>query len=99
MYYGIGLPDVAEKLVAQAFALARSFHETGNVYYLDRSRYYTSRMNYLRKFVEPFVGHGYHTHVGLYGAEWKVGRLCLSAAQAIEKSGLAYVRKPDYTAL
>ena len=99
VYYRVGLAYVAEELVSEAFALARAFHEAGYVDYLYRGRDNAPRVYYLGELVEPFVGHGYHADVRLYCAERKVGRLRLCAAQAVEKSGLAHVGKPYYTAL
>ena len=93
VYYGVGLAYVAKELVAQSFALARSLHQSGYVHNLACCGYYASRVYYLGEACEPFVGHCYHAHVGFYGAERKVGCLCLGVRQTVEKSRFAHIRQ------
>ncbi len=76
--YGVSLADIGQKLVAQALALARALHQTGDVDNLHRSGNHRTGIAHLHEFVETVVGHRDHTHIGLDGAERKVGRLGLS---------------------
>ncbi len=76
--YGVSLADIGQKLVAQALALARALHQTGDVDNLHRSGNHRTGIAHLHEFVETVVGHRDHTHIGLNGAERKVGRLGLS---------------------
>ena len=90
---GVGLADVAEELVAQALALRRTLHESGDVYYLASCGHDATRVNYLGKLREAFVGNGDDAHVRLDCTEREVGCLRLSVREAVEKSGLAHVRE------
>ena len=94
---GISLADVAEKLVAQTFALACTFHQSGDVYNLAGGRHDASRMYYLGKFSESFVGHGDDAHVRFYCTKGEVGCLSLGARQTVKECGLAHVRQSHYT--
>lgn len=98
MYYGIGLSDVAEKLVAEPLALACPLDQAGYVYNLARGGHDTARVHYLGQAGKALVGHGYHAHIGLDGTERKVGCLRLGARQAVEKRRLAHVGQAHYTA-
>ena len=69
---GVRLADVAQELVAQALAFRSALHQSGDVHNLDRCRHDAARMNQLGQAVQPLVGDGDDTHVGLYGAEGEV---------------------------
>ena len=96
---GVRLSDVAEKLVAESFALGGSFHQAGNIDDFNRGGNDSPWMNEFSKFVQTFVGHGDDADVRFNGAEGEIGRLCLCIAQTIEKSGLSDIRKSDDAAL
>ncbi len=70
---GVRLTDICEELVAKPLPFRGSLYEAGDVYDLDRGRHNRAGFAHLHKFVETAVRHGYHAHVGLYGAERKVG--------------------------
>ena len=90
---GVGLADVAEEFVAQAFALRRTLNESGDVYYLASCGHDATRVNYFSKLREALIGNGDDTHVRLDCTEREVGCLRLSVREAVEKGGLAHVRE------
>ena len=96
---GVRLADVAEELVAEAFAFRRALHEARDVHDFHRGRHDASGVDQLGEFRESFVGHGDDAHVGLDGAEGEVGRLCLGITQAVEQGGLAHVGQAHNAAL
>ena len=71
------LADVGQELVAQPFAFAGTFHQTGDVYDFNGSGDDTSRMHQLCQFGEAFIGYGDDAYIRFDGTERKVGRLCL----------------------
>lgn len=94
---GIALADVAQELVAESFTFAGAFHQPGNVDNVAHGGYDTPRVNQLGELRQPFVGYGHLPHLGVDCAEREVCRLCLCAAQAVEKSGFSYVGKAHDT--
>ena len=96
---GISFADVAQELVAEAFALRGTLHESGDVNDFHRCRHDASRMHQFGQFGKTFVGHRDDTHVGLDGAEREIGRLRFGVAQTIEEGGLAHVGESNYTTL
>ena len=96
---GIRFADVAQELVAEALALRCSLYQTCNVDNLDRGGHDASGMDQLGQLGETLVGHGDDTHVGLNGAEWEIGRLCLGITQAVEQGGLAHIGQTHNAAL
>ncbi len=66
---GIGLADVGEELVAQAFALGRARDQTGDVDELDDGRLHALRLHDLRQLIHARIGHFDDADVGLDGAE------------------------------
>ena len=75
---GICLADIGQKLVAEAFAFASAFDQSGDVDDLHRGRNDASRIAHLDKACQAVVGDGDDSHIRLYGAEGEVGRLRLS---------------------
>ena len=92
---GIRLTDVAEELVAETLALARTFHESGDVYYLAGGGNDASGMHQLGQFGESLVGNGDHAHVGFNRTEGEVGCLCLGTRQTVEEGGFTHVGQSD----
>lgn len=74
---GVGLADVAQKLVAKTLALGGSLDKACNIHYLAGGGNYSSGMDYLCQTGETLVGHGDDAHIGFYRTERKVGCLCL----------------------
>ena len=93
----IGLADVRQELVAQALALRRARHQTGDVDELDRRGHDARRMVDRRQRVEARVGHRHHAHVGLDGGEGVVGGQTALVGQSGEQRGLAHVGHADDT--
>ena len=77
MEYGIGLADVGEEFVAEPFAFACPFDESGDVYYLHRGRHHAFGFAHLHKFGQAVIRDGDDTYIGFDGAEREVGALCL----------------------
>ena len=50
LYNGVYLANMAEELVAEAFARARAFDETGDIKELDCGRHDFLRVRHLRQF-------------------------------------------------
>ena len=99
MYDGVAVADVGEELVAEAFAFGGAANEAGDVDNLDGGGHHARRTLNLDEFGEAFVGDGDDADVGLDGAEWEIGGLCFSVAQAVEERRLAHVGQSYYTTL
>ena len=84
MYDGIYLSDICKKLVAQSFSFACSFDQACNVYNLYCSRLYFLRIYELRKFVESWVWHSDHAHIGVFSCKWIICRQSFSIGERIE---------------
>src|ERR1043165_190982 len=88
--------DVAEKLVAEAFARARTFHQARDIDELDRGRNYFLRMRKLCQNVKARVRNGHDSEVWIDRAKRVVGRLRFSGAgNGVEERGFPDVRQPD----
>ena len=95
---GVDLADIAEELVAKAFALAGPAHEAGDVDegQLGRDDLLATRNR--RQLVKPGIGHADLPDVGLDRAEGIVRRLRrLGLGQRVEQGGLADIGQPDDT--
>jgi len=92
---GVSLPDVREELVAQAFALARTLDEPGDVNELDSRGYDTLWMDQLGETLETRVGNRNDAHVRLDGGKRVVGRVDDLTRQGGEQGRLAHVRQAD----
>ena len=95
----IRVADVAQKFVAQTFALRGALHEARDVDDFDRRRDHALGVVDLREADQPPVGDRDHAHIRLDGAERKVCRLCLCIGQAVEKGRFTHVRQADDAAL
>ena len=95
----IRVADVAQKFVAQTFALRGALHEARDVDDFDRRRDHALGVVDLREADQPPVGDRDHAHIGLDGAERKVCRLCLCIGQTVEKGRFTHVRQADDAAL
>ena len=92
---GVGLADVGQKLVAQAFTLRCTGNQAGNVDELDRGGHDLLRVIDLRKLVKTLVGNGNDAHIGLDGGERVVRGKGVVVRQRVEQGGLTDVRKAD----
>ncbi len=94
---GVRLPDVGQKLVAQALALGGALHQTGDVHELDDRRGLLLGLVNFRQLVQPGVGHRHHAHVGVDGAEGIVGRLRAGVGDGVKEGALAHVGQTHNT--
>ena len=85
VYDGVALADVGEELVAQAFALAGSLHEAGNIDDVADGRHDAARMHELGETGQSLVGHGDLSKLSINGAKGKVCCLRLCARQTVEE--------------
>jgi hypothetical protein len=90
---GVGGADVAEELVAEAFALGGAFDEAGDVDKLHRGGDEALGLDELGDLGEALVGHGDDAGVGVDGAEGVVRGLGLGAGECVEDGALADVRQ------
>ncbi len=95
---GIGLADVGQELVAEAFTLAGAGHQTGDVDEFDDGRLNPLRLDDLRQFVEARIGHFDDADVRFDGAERVVRRFDAGLGQRVEQRGLADVGQADNAA-
>ena len=80
---GVGLADIAEKLVAESFALRGAFHQPRDVDNFDRGGNDFCGLHQRGQRREAFVGHGDYADIRLNGAKREVGTLCLRVTQTI----------------
>jgi hypothetical protein len=93
---GIDLPDVAQKLVPEALALARAGYQPRDVHELDRRREDFLGLRHRGEFLQPVVGHIHDADIRLDRAEREIRRLRLAGAgHGIEESGLPDIRQSD----
>ena len=83
---GVGLADIGEKLVSEAFSLAGALDESGDVHNVHCRRHYALGFTHVRKYFKPLVRHVCGSKVRLNRAERKIGALGLSGADAVEQS-------------
>ena len=88
--------DVTEELIAEAFARARAFDQTGDIDELDRRRNDLLRMRNLREFCKARIGHGDDAEVGIDRAERIIlrGRF-VRAGDRVKERGFADIRQPN----
>ncbi len=81
---GVGGADVAEELVAEAFAFAGAFDEAGDVDKLHGGGDEGLGLDEGGDFGETLIGHGNDAGVGVDGAEGVVGGLRLGRGEGVE---------------
>ncbi|KPX26538.1 hypothetical protein ALQ28_05001 [Pseudomonas syringae pv. delphinii] len=96
---GIGLADIGEKLVAQAFAFRGACHEAGDVDELHGGWQDTFRVDDGRQGSQTRVRHRHDAGVRLDGAEGEVLGCNTGFGQGVEQGGLADVRQADDAAI
>ncbi len=96
---GIGLANVRQELVAQAFALARTGHQARDIDKLDNGRHDAFGLDDGRQLRQPRIGQFDDADVRLDGAERIVFRSDARLGQRIEQGGLPHIRQPDDPAL
>ena len=90
---GITSLDVAKESVAQTLALRRPLDQTGDVGHVQKGWDFAGRLVVLHKEVEPGIGDGDSTLVGVDGAEGIIFGLDSRRRESIEDGALADVRK------
>ena len=96
---GVRRADIAQKLVAQTFALRGTLHQTGNIDNLDRRGDDPLRVVDLGQTDQTLIGYGDHADVGFDRAEREVGCLRLCVRQTVEKGRFTHVRETHNAAL
>jgi len=97
---GVDGADVAEELVAQAFAAGRAAHETGDVDEFELGRNDLRRFRELGANLEPLVGDGDAAQIGLDGAKGIVRRFRrLRRGERVEERALAHIGKTNDAAI
>jgi len=92
---GVGLADVRQELVAQAFALGRAGHQARDVHKFDDGRHDLLRRDDVRQHLQAGVGQLDDAHVGLDRAERVVLGSDAGLGEGIEEGGLADVGQAD----
>jgi len=93
---GVGLADVREELVAEAFALAGAFDDAGDV---DELHGGGVGLDHGDDAVHAVVGYGHDADVGIDGAKRVVRGLGFRSRKRVEDGGLSDVRQPDNSAV
>ena len=93
----VGLADVGEELVAQAFTLGGAAHDTGDVHEGHGGGQDALGAEDLRELVQARVGQGHDADVGLDGREGVVRGEHGRAGQSVEQGGLADVGQSSDT--
>ena len=88
---GVGLADVGEELVAEAFALRRAFDDAGDVDELHGGGDDGVGLDHGDDAIHAGVGDLDDADVGVDGAEGVVGGLSLCAGEGVEDGALAYI--------
>ena len=96
---GIGLADVGEELVAQAFALRRAFYQAGDIDELHGGRQHALRLDDFSQCIQARVGHWHDAAVGFDGAEREVLGRDPGFGEGVEQGGLADVGQADDAAV
>ena len=94
--YGVHFAYVRKEFVAQSLALGRAAHETRDIDELYGGGCVFFRIVYRSQHVEPFVRHGYHAHVGVYGAKRVIRGFCAGFGERVEQRGFAHVGQTYY---
>ena len=94
---GVYLPDIAQELVAQTFALGCAFYQTGDIHKFQSRRGELVRIVHFCQLVQTSIRNGNDTDIFFNGAERIVCRLCACICQGVEQSAFAHVGQPDHT--
>src|SRR5690554_4546791 len=96
---GVGLADVGQELVAQAFTLGCTGNQAGDVHEFHGGGNHALRLYDFRQLGQAGVRHGHHAGVRLDGAEGEVFRADAGFGQCVEQGGFADVGKADDAAV
>ena len=90
---GVDVTDIGQEAVAQALSLAGAPDQTGNIDEGDRRRDGPLRSEDRGQVLDPGVGNGNHTGIGLDGGKGVVRRQHPGVGECVEQGGLADVGK------
>jgi hypothetical protein len=99
VHKSIDFSDMSQELVAEAFALACTFDEAGDVKEFNGGRNNFGRSDDISNFVQPFIRDLYNPYVGINGTKGIICDLCTCRGQGVEDGGFPNIRKPDNAAL
>ncbi len=91
----IDLPDMTEKLVAEAFASTGTPYQSGDINKLHDCRQHLLRADNFRQGVETRIRDRHHTDIGVDGTERIVGRFGAGICQRVENGRFANVGQAD----
>ena len=94
----VDFADVPEKLIAEAFALARPFNQTGNVANFKRAVRRLLLLEKIGQDSESRIRHQGDAGVGIDGRKGIIGCQRAAARERVEDGGLPHVRKSDHAA-
>jgi len=96
---GVGLADVGEELVAQAFTFRRARYQAGDVDEFHGGGDDLFGLDDLGQGIQARVGHGHDAAVRLDGAEGEVLRRDAGFGEGVEQGGLADIGQADDAAV
>ena len=100
LHDGIDFADMAEELVAEAFALAGAFDQTGDIDEFDGRGNGLFRLGKRGQSVKSWVGNADDADVRFDRTERKIGRLRLAGAgDGVEEGGFTDIGQPDNSGL
>ena len=98
IHRGIGLTDMRQKFVAQAFTRAGARHQACNVDKLNDGFLYFLRVNDGGQLVQPRIRKLHNAHIRLNGAKRIVFSRDARFGQRVEQGGFTDVRQADNAA-
>jgi hypothetical protein len=97
---GIDLADVAEELIAEAFALGSAAHQPRDVHEGQPRRHDLGGLRQGRQLAQPRIGHCHLADIRLDGTERIIRRLRRGGlGQSVEEGRLAHIGQTDDAAL
>src|SRR5207237_9979959 len=96
LHDGVDFADVVQELVAQSFACARTFYQSGDIEKLDRRRHDLLRMRNRGDFFETRIWHADYAEIRIDCAEGIIFRWRLVRARdRVEKGRFTDVRQSN----
>ena len=92
----VDLTNIGQELIAQAFALTGTLHQTGDIHKLHPRGDQLFALAEVGELLEAVIGNRHCAHIRLNRAERKIGSLSLRIGhQGIEQGGFANVGQSD----
>ena len=76
---GIHFTDVCQKFIAQSFAFACAFYQSGNINNFNLCRNNPVGFHQFRQFIQPFIRNIYQTYIGFNSTKTIIACLCFCA--------------------